>query len=87
MTTEYRTLLYEKDAETPNILYITLNRPEKRNAISIGPDEVTGEIQAAVSRANDDDDVKVVIFRGRGTSFPPVLTCPWSTGPMVDSRE
>jgi 1,4-dihydroxy-2-naphthoyl-CoA synthase len=44
MATEYRTLLYEKDTETPNILYITLNRPEKRNAISIGPDEVTGEI-------------------------------------------
>ena len=42
MATEYRTLLYEKDTETPNILYITLNRPEKRNAISIGPDEVTG---------------------------------------------
>ncbi len=66
---EYRTILYEKDSETPNILYITLNRPEKRNAISIGPNELTGEIQDAISRANDDDDVKVVIFRGRGTSF------------------
>ncbi|MDP6100905.1 MAG: hypothetical protein QGH66_05740 [Dehalococcoidia bacterium] len=40
METGYRTLLYEKDSETPNILYITLNRPEKCDAISIGPGEV-----------------------------------------------
>jgi len=66
---EYRTILYEKDKEVPNIVYITLNRPEKNNAISIGPDEVTGEIQDAVRRADGDEEVKVVIFRGRGRSF------------------
>lgn len=69
MATQFRTLLYEKDKEVPNIVYITLNRPEKRNAISIGPNEVTGEIQEAIRLANGDDDIKVVIFRGRGTSF------------------
>jgi enoyl-CoA hydratase len=69
VASEYKTLLYEKDGEVPGILYITLNRPEKRNAISICPDQVTGEIQDAIRRANDDDEVKVVIFRGRGTSF------------------
>ena len=65
----YQTILYDKDKEVPQIAYITLNRPEKNNAISIGPNEVTGEIQEAVRRAQDDDEVKVVIFRGAGRSF------------------
>jgi enoyl-CoA hydratase len=66
---KYNTLLYEKDKEVPHILYITLNRPEKSNAVSIGPGEVTGELLDAVDRADHDDEVKVVIFRGAGKSF------------------
>ena len=65
----YKTILYEKDKEVPYILYVTLNRPEKSNAISIGPEEMTGEIKDAMARANHDDDVKVVIFRGAGKNF------------------
>lgn len=65
----YRTILYDKNKEVPNIVYITLNRPEKRNAISIGPEEVTGELQDAVRKADDDEQVKVVIFRGAGKHF------------------
>ena len=30
------TIRYEKDKEQPQIVYITLNRPEKINAIDIG---------------------------------------------------
>lgn len=67
--TSYRTILYDKDKEVPTILYITLNRPEKRNAISIGPEEITGELQDAVCKANGDEQVKVVIFRGAGDHF------------------
>ena len=33
---EYKQILYEKDKDVPHILYITLNRPEKNNAVSIG---------------------------------------------------
>jgi enoyl-CoA hydratase len=66
---KYNTLLYEKDKEVPHILYITLNRPEKSNAVSIGPNEVTGELQDAVNRADSDDEIKVVIFRGAGKNF------------------
>lgn len=66
---EYNTILYEKDKRVPSIVYITLNRPEKNNAISIGPDEVTGELQSAVSKANNDDEAKVVIFRANGDNF------------------
>jgi enoyl-CoA hydratase/carnithine racemase len=67
--TEYSTLLYEKDKEEPKIVYITLNRPSKNNAISIGEKEMTGEIKDAMRRANLDDDVNVVIFRGAGKNF------------------
>lgn len=66
---EYNQILYEKDKEVPNILYITLNRPEKNNAVSIGEDQMTAELKDAMYRANHDDEVKVVIFRGAGKNF------------------
>ncbi|MFH1651117.1 MAG: enoyl-CoA hydratase/isomerase family protein, partial [Chloroflexota bacterium] len=66
---QYQTLLYEKDKDNPHILYVTLNRPDKNNAISIGETEMTGEIKDAMGWANHDDEVKVVIFRGAGKNF------------------
>ena len=66
---DYSTILYEKDKEDPHILYITLNRPDKSNSISIGPGEMTGELIDAVGRASKDDQVKVVIFKGNGKNF------------------
>jgi len=65
----YNTILYEKDKKEPKILYITLNRPEKSNAISIGPGNMTAELQDAVHRANNDDEVKVVIYKANGKNF------------------
>ncbi|WP_153504062.1 crotonase/enoyl-CoA hydratase family protein [Cumulibacter manganitolerans] len=46
--------------------YITLNRPERKNAIN---DELPGELAAAVERANEDDDVRVIVLQGAGDSF------------------
>jgi len=46
--------------------YITLNRPERLNAID---DEMPGEIEAAVERANEDDQVAVIVLRGEGRAF------------------
>lgn len=66
---EYKTLIYEKDKDVPHVLYVTLNRPEKNNAISIGKTEMTGELKDAMDRANYDDEVKVVIFKGAGKNF------------------
>ncbi len=65
----YKTILYEKDKEMSNILFVTLNRPDVNNAISIGETEMTGELKNAMGRANQDDEVKVVIFRGAGANF------------------
>ena len=60
---------YEKDEKQPQIVYITLNRPEKANAISIGRGFMTQEIRDAIEQTNEDEDVKVAIFRGEGKNF------------------
>lgn len=45
---------------------ITLNRPERLNAIS---PEMPGEIRRAVEAANDDDAVHVIVLDGAGAAF------------------
>jgi enoyl-CoA hydratase len=46
--------------------YITLNRPERLNAIDR---RMPGEIRDAVELANDDRDIHVIILQGAGRSF------------------
>lgn len=48
------------------VLRITLNRPEKRNALS---HELQRELLEVVELAQDDDDIRVIIIRGAGPSF------------------
>ncbi len=45
---------------------ITLNRPEKRNALS---PEMVGELKSAFSMAEWDDSVKVIVLRANGEAF------------------
>jgi len=66
---KFKTIIMEKDKEEPKITYLTLNRPDKNNAISIGEDEMTGDIKKAMWEINHDDDCNVVIFRGAGKNF------------------
>jgi enoyl-CoA hydratase len=66
---KFKTILLEKDKEEPKVTYLTLNRPDKNNAISIGEDEMTGEIKRAMWEINHDDDCNVVVFRGAGKNF------------------
>jgi len=66
---KYNTILFEQDKESPFVWYLTMNRPEKNNAITVGPNEMTGEIKDAMARANHDDNVKVVVIRGAGKNF------------------
>jgi methylglutaconyl-CoA hydratase len=54
---------YESKAR---IGYITLNRPEKRNALS--PEMVAG-LKEAFQKAEVDDAVKIVVLRARGEAF------------------
>lgn len=90
----FATLLYETQGR---IARITLNRPERLNAIDT---RMPGEIRAAVERANADDGIHVIVLAGAGRSFcsgydlkafaetkgenPGVQSMPWD--PMVDYR-
>lgn len=46
--------------------YITLNRPEKRNALSY---EFVGELKQAFAQLKDDDNAKVIVLRAEGKAF------------------
>jgi enoyl-CoA hydratase len=54
------------DEPAPHVRRITLNRPEKRNALN---HPLRGQLIAALQAADRDDDVRVSIVRGAGTSF------------------
>ena len=59
------TILYEK--VEPHIARVTLNRPDKHNAI-LTP-EMFLELRDKMVLGVDDDDVKVIIVKGAGPSF------------------
>jgi enoyl-CoA hydratase len=54
------------DDPAPSVRRITLNRPEKRNALNA---TLRREILAAVQAHDADPDVKVTIIRGAGPCF------------------
>jgi enoyl-CoA hydratase/carnithine racemase len=56
-------LLYEK---SDHIARITLNRPDRMNAITF---EMIMELGKAVADADDDDEIRVVIVTGAGRGF------------------
>ena len=61
--TTYTTVTYEvRDAKA----YLTLNRPDRLNAID---DVMPGEIRATVEAANADDEVRVIVVGGAGRAF------------------
>jgi len=53
-------------SESPAILVLTLNRPQKRNALSL---ELIEQVTAAVSAANGEPNRRVLILRGNGPAF------------------
>ena len=57
---DFENILYEKKE---GVLYLTLNRPEMRNALT---PEMWRDISMAVARANADDEVRAVIVSSVG---------------------
>src|SRR5262249_44857227 len=57
-------VLIEK--ESPQITLVTLNRPERRNALTL---ELLTELCAAVSVASQQAEQRVLILRGAGAAF------------------
>ena len=79
------------------IATLTLNRPERLNAIN---DDMPGEIRQAVEAANADDRVHVIVVRGAGNAFcagydlkyyaegdsTNIITQPMPWDPMIDYK-
>ena len=60
---KYKNIIYEK---SDYIARITLNRPKTLNAMC---PELSDDISRAIKDVNEDDDVKVVIFKGAGRAL------------------
>lgn len=61
------TLLYEKtDYAEGSVVTLTMNKPDTLNALNI---EFSREIDAALTKVEEDDDVKAVIIKGNGKAF------------------
>src|SRR6185503_11963919 len=54
------------DDPAPLVRRLTLNRPEKRNALS---NDLRAQVFAALEAADNDPEVRVTILRGAGTCF------------------
>jgi enoyl-CoA hydratase len=69
----YETLLYSDDND---VARITLNRPERLNAINFS---LTSELRDAVRAANEDANVRVIILSGAGRAFCAGYDLDWGT--------
>lgn len=54
------------ERETPQISIVTLNRPERRNALTI---ELLTELCAAINAASEQPEQRVLILHGAGAAF------------------
>ncbi|MCE2501287.1 MAG: enoyl-CoA hydratase/isomerase family protein [Dehalococcoidia bacterium] len=62
---DYELILYESDPDS-SIARLTLNRPDRLNAIN---DQMQVEIAEAVAQADADPDVRALIITGAGRAF------------------
>ena len=54
------------EKHSPQITIITLNRPERRNALSI---ELLTELIAAIKLASDEPKERIIVLQGAGAAF------------------
>ena len=67
MTSTSNTLYVLRDGAA----WITLNRPEARNALSA---ELVNELYDHIAQANADDAVRCIVLTGAGKGFAPAPT-------------
>ena len=63
MSPEYETILYEKKDK---VAVITLNRPERMNAINV---QMNADLKNSLNEAKEDSDVRVIVITGMGKAF------------------
>jgi enoyl-CoA hydratase len=69
-------LLYEADGP---VATFTLNRPERLNAVT---PRMIDELDAALARASEDDEIKVIRLRGAGRAFCAGYDLDWAAAEM-----
>lgn len=87
---DYKLILVDRPDQYIN--RITLNRPEKRNALN---NELRGEVFDALEKADMDKDIRVTIIRGAGSCFSAGYDLsrdlredrPWFTSPEISTRD
>lgn len=62
----YQNILYEQDPEDSRLVRITLDQPERMNALSY---DMLMDLRHALIQAEREPDIKVVIIRGAGRTF------------------
>ncbi|MGE5596669.1 MAG: enoyl-CoA hydratase/isomerase family protein, partial [Hyphomicrobiales bacterium] len=62
----YETVLTERRGETKGILWVTLNRPEKLNALSM---TLFDELRRVFQEARTDRSVRCAVITGAGRGF------------------
>ena len=60
----YQTLLIEKDSD--GVAVVTLNRPEKRNAVNI---QMHRELEGIFVDLSNDDEIRAIVLTGAGKAF------------------
>ncbi|MFA4909919.1 MAG: enoyl-CoA hydratase-related protein [Desulfobacteria bacterium] len=60
---EFQDIVYKKE---DSVVTITMNKPNRRNALSIGMGK---EIKSALERASQDNEVRAVVITGAGSAF------------------
>jgi enoyl-CoA hydratase len=60
---EYETVFYEIDG---GVAYLTLNRPEKLNAIS---PRLRDDLEAALRALDEGDEMRVIVLKAAGRAF------------------
>ena len=63
MTYQFNSILIERDAP---VATITMNRPEKRNALS---SEMMGELRDALRALSADPEVRAIVLAANGPAF------------------
>lgn len=66
MSCSYDHILYEV---TNDVAHLILNRPEKMNALGIGPGSSRDEIGRALTVASEDESIGSVLIRANGRAF------------------
>ena len=64
--TQYEQIIFDRVSGDERIAVITLNRPDKLNALT---DQLMLELGDALDKANEDNSIHVVILKGAGRAF------------------